>query len=163
MTRKAELLKGAGAAANGAGPGAVPRVRTGKPTRYEQLRVIASPEGLVVKDALGQNLQVIGVDIRLRPGLPPVMMLSLVSGPFDVAGVPQFLVSDPATGQPKPVKRVQWHDGTEAEFPEPPAPAAQAAAPAAPAPEGGSDGPAAETPTGELASPGERLPGERDA
>lgn len=96
--------------------------------RYDQVRVIASHDGLVVKDARGGNMAVLGVDIGLRPGLPPVMIMRLISGPFDVQGTPQFLVADPATGQPKAAKRIEWHDGTSVDFPEPPAPKAPAIA-----------------------------------
>lgn len=127
--------------------GDLSRLRAGKPKRYDQIRVIASAEGLTVKDALGGNMQTLGVDIGLRPGLPPVMVVRLAAGAFDVQGVAQYLAFDPETNAPRAVRRIEWADGTAIDFPLPPPPA-QAAADASPPP------PPAEQPAGEPAPSG---------
>lgn len=88
--------------------------------RYDQLRVVASKDGMFVKDARGQNIHVFACNIALRAGKPPVMQMNLLAQPFDVQGVPTFLAQDPMTGEPKPVRRIEWQDGTVAEFPDAP-------------------------------------------
>ncbi len=90
--------------------------------RYDQIRVLGSPDGMFVKDAYGRNIQVFAVNIALRAGHPPVMQLNLLAQPFDVQGVPTFMAQDPDTGQPKAVRRIEFHDGTVHEFPEAPKP-----------------------------------------
>lgn len=101
----------------------------------QSIRVVASPDGFFVKDSAGQNLNTAAVDIAVRPGKPPVVRLGLYCGNFDVAGVPVFSVADPATGRPKPVRKIIWFDGTSTDFPEPPLEAAQfAQGPVPPAP-----------------------------
>ena len=89
--------------------------------RYDQLRVIASPNGVTVVDEKRNALtNVFGINLAVRPGKPPVMQLNLLAGAFDVAGVPTFLAADPAGGPPKAVKSIEWWDGTGVAFPEPP-------------------------------------------
>jgi hypothetical protein len=82
------------------------------------VRVIASKDGILVQDARGRAMPgVISVDIALRPGRPPVMRLNMVCGHFDVHSTPVFAVADPATGQPKPIRSIQFADGSVFEAP----------------------------------------------
>jgi len=89
---------------------------------YSALRVIASPDGLVVQDANRKAVTgIIGVDISLRPGKTPLMRVNMVSGHFDVVGQPIFAIADPADGRPRPVARVEFCDGQVFEAPPLPA------------------------------------------
>lgn len=86
--------------------------------QYSALRVVASPDGLVVWDVNRKAVPgIISVDISLRPAQPPLMRVNMVCGNFDVAGTPVFAIVDPATGAPKPVARVEFSDGTVFEAP----------------------------------------------
>jgi hypothetical protein len=102
---------------------------------YAAIRVVASPDGLVVWDANRKAIPgIISVDIALRPTGQPIMRVNMVCGNFDVAGQPIFAVADPATGQPRPVARIEFCDGSV--FEAPPLPGVlQPAAPEAPAPD----------------------------
>jgi hypothetical protein len=102
---------------------------------YAAIRVVASPDGLVVWDANRKAIPgIISVDIALRPTGVPIMRVNMVCGNFDVAGQPVFAVADPATGQPRPVARIEFMDGSV--FEAPPLPGVlQPAAPETPAPD----------------------------
>lgn len=106
-----------------------------KKPAYEQLRVIASPDGIVIQDANRRAIpNVFGVNMAIRPGKPPVMQFNLMGGSFDVAGVPTFMIADPAGGQPKAVKSIEFWDGEGIAFPQPPAADLQMQPPAGGAP-----------------------------
>jgi hypothetical protein len=88
---------------------------------YDQIRIIASAEGTTVLDANRKSIaNVFGVTIALRPNKPPVMQINLIAGAFDVQGKALFMAADPAGGAPKPVKSIEFYDGTGLTFPEPP-------------------------------------------
>ncbi len=98
--------------------------------QYSAIRVVASPDGLVVWDVNRKAVPgIISVDISLRPAKPPLMRVNMVCGNFDVAGTPMFAIVDPATGAPKAVTRVEFSDGTV--FEAPPLPVVEAAMPQA--------------------------------
>jgi hypothetical protein len=103
--------------ANGTSGGA--RAALNRKGQYDQIRIVASPDGMFVKDARGGEMRTFGIDISLRPMQPPVMRINLFAGNFDVVGHPTFLVQDVTTGQPKAAKRIEYWDGTTVEFPEP--------------------------------------------
>ncbi len=89
--------------------------------RYDQVRIIASPEGTTILDAERKALtNVFAVNIALRAAKPPVIQMNMIAGNFDVVGVPTFMAADPAGGPPKPVKAIEFWDGTGIAFPEAP-------------------------------------------
>lgn len=85
--------------------------------RYDQIRVVASPDGMFILDAKGAKIHVFAVNIALRAGQPPVMQLNMLAQPFDVAGQATFMAVDPVSGEPKPVKRIEFWDDTAHDFP----------------------------------------------
>ena len=90
--------------------------------RYDQVRIIASPEGTTIMDAERKALtNVFAVNIALRANKAPVLQMNMIAGSFDVVGKPTFMAADPAGGPPKPVKSIEFWDGTGIAFPEPPA------------------------------------------
>jgi hypothetical protein len=86
---------------------------------FSELRLIASPQGFAVYDAARKKLAVLAIDVMIRPGNPPLMSVALPAGPIDVVGKPIFAVVDPASGQPRVVRRIEWADGTTTDFPAP--------------------------------------------
>jgi hypothetical protein len=89
-----------------------------KKSDYAAIRVVASPDGIRVWDANRKAIPgIISVDIALRPTSPPLMRVNMICGNFDVAGHPIFAVADPATGQPRPVVKIEFADGGVFEAP----------------------------------------------
>jgi len=83
------------------------------------LRLIASPEGFAVYDNSGRKLAVAAVDLFVRPGQPPMMMVALPAGNVDVVGKVLFAVVDPELGKPRVVTRIEWADGSVSDYPAP--------------------------------------------
>jgi hypothetical protein len=91
---------------------------------YSSLRIFSSPQGVSILDAKRNAVPgLISADISLRPGKSTLMRINMVCGHFDVVGTPVFAVADPQTGQPKPVKKIEFSDGTIFEAPPLPQPA----------------------------------------
>ena len=59
------------------------------------------------------------VDMMIRPGVPPMIMVAMPAGDIDVDGKALFAVVDPSSGRPRVVKRIEWADGGVTDFPEP--------------------------------------------
>lgn len=92
--------------------------------RYDQVRIIASPDGTIVKDALGNKMTVHGFSVSAHSGRPTTIVITLAAGQsnaVDIAGKPLFGIIDPESGLPRLVRKVIWSDGSETEFPEMPA------------------------------------------
>ena len=96
---------------------------------FGELRVIGSPQGFQVYDSSRRKLNILALDLFLRPGNAPLMQIAMPAGNIDIVGKALFAVVDLATGKPRVVKRIEWADGQSTDFPEPEK--AQAAAPAA--------------------------------
>jgi len=86
---------------------------------FNELRLIASPQGFTVLDSSRRKLSVHAVDVMIRPGHPPFLHIALPAGNIDVVGNPIFAVVDVATGRPRVVKRIEWADGAATDFPVP--------------------------------------------
>jgi hypothetical protein len=86
---------------------------------WNAVRMVASPEGFAVYDSSKRKLAAAAVDVMVRPGVAPMLMLALAGGNVDVQGNSLFAVVDPLTGKPKVVTRIEWADGTASEFPAP--------------------------------------------
>ena len=85
----------------------------------DQLRVIGSPQGFAVYDNARRKLNVMALDLFIRPGNPPLMQIAMPAGNIDVVGKALFAIVDLATGKPRVVKRIEWADGQSTDFPEP--------------------------------------------
>ena len=85
----------------------------------DQLRVIGSPQGFAVYDNARRKLNVMALDLFIRPGNAPLMQVAMPAGNIDVVGKALFAVVDPGTGKPRVVKRIEWADGEHTDFPEP--------------------------------------------
>ena len=85
----------------------------------DQLRVIGSPQGFAVYDNARRKLNVMALDLFIRPGNPPLMQIAMPAGNIDVVGKALFAIVDVATGKPRVVKRIEWADGESTDFPEP--------------------------------------------
>ena len=85
----------------------------------DQLRVIGSPQGFAVYDNARRKLNVMALDIFMRPGNAPLMQIAMPAGNIDVVGKALFAVVDVGTGKPRVVKRIEWADGEDTDFPEP--------------------------------------------
>ena len=85
----------------------------------DQLRVIGSPQGFAVYDNARRKLNVMALDLFIRPGNPPLMQIAMPAGNIDVVGKALFAIVDLATGKPRIVKRIEWADGEHTDFPEP--------------------------------------------
>jgi hypothetical protein len=85
----------------------------------DTLRVIGSPQGFAVYDNARRKLNVMALDLFIRPGNPPLMQIAMPAGNIDVVGKSLFAVVDMATGKPRIVKRIEWADGEVTDFPEP--------------------------------------------
>jgi hypothetical protein len=86
---------------------------------FDELRLIASPQGFAVYDSSRRKLSVHAADVIIRPGNVPLLHIALPAGSVDVAGKSVFAVVDPATGKPRVVRKVEWADGAETVFPVP--------------------------------------------
>ena len=86
---------------------------------FGELRVIASPQGFAVYDSSRRKLNILALDLFLRPGNPPLMQIAMPAGNIDIVGKALFVVVDLATGKPRVVKRIEWADGQSTDFPEP--------------------------------------------
>jgi hypothetical protein len=82
-------------------------------------RLIASEQGFAVYDSEKRKIAVAAVDMMIRPGVPPMIMVAMPSGDIDVDGKALFAVVDPSSGRPRVVKRIEWADGQATDFPEP--------------------------------------------
>jgi hypothetical protein len=82
-------------------------------------RLIASEQGFSVYDSEKRKMPVAAVDMMIRPGVPPMIMVAMPSGDIDVDGKALFAVVDPSSGRPRVVKRIEWADGAATDFPEP--------------------------------------------
>ena len=92
---------------------------------YSSIRIVSGPDGMVVWDANRKAITgIFGADISMRPGRAPIMRINMICGHFDVQGTPIFAVAHPADGQPRPVARIEFCDGTMFEAPPLPAPPA---------------------------------------
>jgi hypothetical protein len=87
--------------------------------RLDTLRVIGSPDGFAVYDNSRTKLNVMALDLFIRPGNPPLMQVALPAGMIDVVGKALFAIVDMTTGKPRVVKRIEWADGEATDFPEP--------------------------------------------
>ena len=111
------------------------------PEKPDAFRVLHRRGVMKVLDALNRPVEgIIGVDMALRPGQPPLMRMNLAAGAFEVEGVPKFVVFDPKTQKIRPVARIVWEDGEDdfvpaVAMPPPVVSAAPPEAPAAPQPE----------------------------
>jgi hypothetical protein len=85
----------------------------------DQLRVIGSPQGFAVYDNARRKLNVMALDLFIRPGNPPLMQIAMPAGNIDVVGKALFAIVDVATGKPRVVRRIEWADGEHTDFPEP--------------------------------------------
>jgi hypothetical protein len=86
---------------------------------FDELRLIASPQGFAVYDTAKRKLSVHAADVIIRPGNAPLLHIALPAGSIDVVGKSVFAVVDPATGKPRVVRKVEWADGEETSFPVP--------------------------------------------
>ena len=86
---------------------------------FDELRVIGSPQGFQVYDSARRKLNILALDLFLRPGNAPLMQIAMPAGNIDVVGKSLFAVVDPVTGKPRVVKRIEWADGQSTDFPEP--------------------------------------------
>jgi hypothetical protein len=87
--------------------------------QFSELRLIASPQGHAVYDGTRKKLEILAVDVFVRPGHPPFMQVALPAGNIDVAGKALYAIVDVTTGKPRVVKRIEWADGERTDFPEP--------------------------------------------
>jgi hypothetical protein len=87
--------------------------------RFDTLRVIGSPDGFAVYDTGRTKLNIMALDLFIRPGNPPLMQVAMPAGMIDVVGKALFAIVDVATGKPRVVKRIEWADGESTDFPEP--------------------------------------------
>lgn len=85
----------------------------------DELRVIGSLQGFAVYDSSRRKLNVMALDVFVRPGQPPFMQIAMPAGDIDIVGKPLFAIVDPASGKPRVVKRIEWADGEATDFPEP--------------------------------------------
>jgi hypothetical protein len=85
----------------------------------DTLRVIASSQGFAVYDNARRKINVMALDLFIRPGNQPLMHIAMPAGNVDVVGKALFAIADPATGKPRIVKRIEWADGESTDFPEP--------------------------------------------
>lgn len=84
------------------------------PEKPDAFRVLHRRGVMKVLDALNRPVEgIIGVDMALRPGQPPLMRMNLAAGAFEVEGVPKFVVFDPKTQKIRPVARIVWEDGED--------------------------------------------------
>lgn len=95
---------------NGAAPAEPPR----KAVPTDHVRVTHWNGQLTVKDAKNRDIPgIIAADVAMRPGAPPLMRLNLAAGNFDVEGLPTYGMMDPRSGRFRPIKGVEWADGTD--------------------------------------------------
>jgi hypothetical protein len=60
--------------------------------RFDQVRVTASAEGVLTRDANGRTIEgIVAVNRAVRPSQPPIVKLVMSNGTFDVVGVRTFL------------------------------------------------------------------------
>lgn len=85
----------------------------------DTLRVIGSPQGFAVYDNARRKLNVMALDLFIRPGNPPLMQIAMPAGNVDVVGKALFAIVDLATGKPRIVTRITWADGETTDFPVP--------------------------------------------
>ena len=85
---------------------------------FGELRVIGSPQGFQVYDSSRRKLNILALDLFLRPGNAPLMQVAMPAGNIDIVGKALFAVVDLATGKPRVVKRIEWADGEHTDFPE---------------------------------------------
>jgi hypothetical protein len=109
--------------------------------RFDTLRVIGSPDGFAVYDTGRNKLNIMALDLFIRPGNPPLMQVAMPAGMIDVVGKALFAIVDVDTGKPRVVRRIEWADGAHTVFPEPEkAPSVVNPVPAGPAGTGGQAG-----------------------
>lgn len=101
----------------------------------DHIRVLNWGGELKVLDAKGNAVPgIIGCDVAMRPGVPPLMRINLAAGNFDVDGLPAFGMLDPRQGRFRPIRRVEFADGPDDFVPPVHVAAPPAASPEAPAP-----------------------------
>jgi hypothetical protein len=87
---------------------------------FSRVRLIASAQGFTLYDGNNKKLAVAAVDLMIRPGVPPMVMAALAAGQVDVAeSQAMFAIVDPQSGKPRVVRKIQWADGGETDFPAP--------------------------------------------
>jgi hypothetical protein len=87
--------------------------------QFSELRLIASPQGFAVYDGTRKKLEILAMDVFVRPGQPPFMQIALPAGNVDVAGKALYAIVDPTTGKPRVVRRIEWADGESVDYPVP--------------------------------------------
>jgi hypothetical protein len=117
-----------------------------KSSSLDTLRVIGSPQGFAVYDNARRKLNVMALDLFIRPGNAPLMQIAMPAGNIDVVGKALFAIVDVATGKPRVVKRIEWADGEHTDFPEPEK--AESVVNSANVPSGNGQGEAAGAPVG---------------
>lgn len=80
----------------------------------DHIRVLNWGGELKVLDAKGNTVPgIIGCDVSMRPGVPPLMRLNLAAGNFDADGLPVFGMLDPRENRFRPIARVVFADGPD--------------------------------------------------